>query len=1122
MVLAVAVLLPCSFAKVSHAATATILEKMPVQDAPQELTWNAEVVKAGPTGVMALCDSIVPPGTGDDTKARYALGSLTNYASRPGADQEQRMVAGVLAKALVKSSDKEVKFFFINQLQFVGGYETVPVLAKYLDDERLCDAASGALLVIGSEAAEKAFLKALPSTSPGNLPMIVHALGQLQSTAAAGPLAAYVTSSDATLRRVAIQSLGNIGAESSVKILAKAAQVDDAYEKGLAASAYVQLAHRLSQEGHSQACVKLCRQVLQTGRSAFATNIQCQALSVLTQVKGLNATADLFSAVDGDNPVLQAAALRLAENTSGSRATVKWLLKLKAVSSDRQVKILAMLGRRGDKMATPVVREFLGHRDSAILLAALTTLVQLDDTAAVLDLVHAMQAAQGDDIQAIKSLLMQVSTEPMIAAVLEVLPQVSADKQVVLIDILAEREANVAVGAVFALTASADSKVNVAATKALAKVAIQEDLPRIVTLMLNAKGSRQQAEAGRAIVALCAKNEDVQKRAASLLSAYGSATATQKIAIIKLLPSIGGKGAFQVVLAGTKSTDSKTQDAAIRALAQWKDAEALGAQFKMASDTTALNYHVMNLKGYVDLVAGPGVRAQDKVAHLTKALAIAKRPDEKKLAISKLASIRTDQALAVVSPLVGDTVLGPEASLAVINIVLGGRRDQPLSGSGVIGALQAVAKTDQKSDVKTRIETYLGVLLKERATLNRPPEGFVALFNGKDLTGWKGLLASPNDNPIKRARLSSEALAKEQAKADAHMRKHWAVKDGILKFDGGGHSLATIKDYGDFEMWVDWKVLYPRGDSGLYLRGTPQVQIWDPGQWKIGSGGLYNNKKNPSKPTSIADNPIGQWNTFYIKMVGERVTVILNDTLVVDNVILENYWDRKQPIFPSEQIELQCHGNPIDFRNIYIREIPREEGFVSLFNGKDMTGWIGDVNGYIAQQENGTLACKPGGNLYTAKQYGDFVLKFDFKLTPGANNGLGIRTPSKGDAAYQGMELQILDDTADKYKKLNPYQYHGSVYGVIPSVYGTKRSKDAQFQKPLGQWNSQTVIAKGSHITVILNGETIVDGDIKEASKNGTSTADKRPHPGLLNEKGHIGFLGHGSVVEFRNIRIKE
>ena len=1116
MVLAAAVLLPCSFAKASESPAATAVEQMPAQDAQLELAWNAKVVKSGPRGITALCDLIVPPGTGDDTKARYAIGSLTNYVSRPDAEQERRMVAGVLAQVLGKAADKEVKFFFINQLQFVGGDESVSVLAGYLNDERLCDAASGALMVIGTEAAEKAFLKALPSTSPKNLPMIVHALGQLQSKTAATPIAQYVTSQDATLRRVAIQSLANIGDASSIKILAKASQADDVYEKGLAASAYLLLADRLNEAGQNQACIDICTKILQAGNEAYTGNIQCGALSILTEAKGAKAMDNLFDAVDGDNAKLQAAALALAQKQSGSLATVQWLNKLRQVSPQRQSLILAMLGRRGDRIATPAVRESLGSSDKGVRLAALKAAVQLDNTAAVLDLLKAMKTAQADEIQVIRSLLLQVSAEPMIAGVLDTLTQVSPEKQVVLIEILAERQAHAAVDAIFALTASSDSKVNVAATKALAKVAIQEDLSRIVTLMLNSKGSRQQAEAGRAIVTLCSKDEDVQKRAAALLSAYGSATAAQKIAIIKLLPSIGGKGAFQVVLAGTKSTDSKMQDAAIRALAQWKDAEALNAQFKLASDTTALNYHVMNLKGYIDLVAGPGVRAQDKVAHLAKALTIAKRPDEKKQAISKLASIRTDQALAVVSPLVSDTVLGPEASLAVINIVFGGRRDQPLSGSGVIEALQAVAKTDQKSDVKARIDRYLGVLLKERATLNRPPEGFVALFNGKDLTGWKGLLASPNDNPIRRARLSAEALADAQTKADAKMRTHWSVKDGILKFDGGGYSLATIKNYEDFEMWVDWKVLYPRGDSGIYLRGTPQVQIWDPGQWKIGSGGLYNNKKNPSKPTSIADNPIGQWNTFYIKMVGERVTVVLNGKLVVDNVILENYWDRKQPIFPSEQIELQCHGNPIDFRNIYIREIPREEGFVSLFNGKDLTGWIGAVNGYMAVPENGTITYKKGGggNLYTEKEYSDFHLKFDFKLTPGANNGLGIRTPSKGDAAYQGMELQILDNSADMYKRLQPYQYHGSVYGVIPAKRG--------FQSPVGQWNSQEVIAKGDHIKVILNGETIVDGNIRDASKNGTSTMDKRNHPGLLNEKGHIGFLGHGSVVEFRNIRIKE
>jgi hypothetical protein len=203
---------------------------------------------------------------------------------------------------------------------------------------------------------------------------------------------------------------------------------------------------------------------------------------------------------------------------------------------------------------------------------------------------------------------------------------------------------------------------------------------------------------------------------------------------------------------------------------------------------------------------------------------------------------------------------------------------------------------------------------------NVPPEGFTALFNGRDLTNWKGLPAGPLDNPIKRAAASKEELAKAQAAADESMRAHWKVVDGALVFDGKGLSLATAKDYGDFELLVDWKIL-AKGDSGIYLRGSPQVQIWDPVLFNTGSGGLYNNKKNQSKPDIIADNPIGEWNTFRIKMVGDKVTVYLNGKLVTDNVVMENYWDYANPIFATGQIELQNHGNTLYFKNIYIKEL---------------------------------------------------------------------------------------------------------------------------------------------------------------------------------------------------------
>lgn len=204
----------------------------------------------------------------------------------------------------------------------------------------------------------------------------------------------------------------------------------------------------------------------------------------------------------------------------------------------------------------------------------------------------------------------------------------------------------------------------------------------------------------------------------------------------------------------------------------------------------------------------------------------------------------------------------------------------------------------------------------------QPPEGFTALFNGKDLTGWKGLVKDPKQ----RAALSPEQLAAEQAKADQRMRDHWKAEDGIIVFDGKGDNLCTAKDYGDFELYVDWKI-EKDGDSGIYLRGTPQVQIWDPNTKAasgVGSGGLYNNQKNPSKPIVKADKPVGGWNTFYIKMVGEKVTIKLNGQIVTEEVPLENFWERDKPIYPTGSIELQNHGNTLYFRNIYLRDLSKK------------------------------------------------------------------------------------------------------------------------------------------------------------------------------------------------------
>jgi hypothetical protein len=200
--------------------------------------------------------------------------------------------------------------------------------------------------------------------------------------------------------------------------------------------------------------------------------------------------------------------------------------------------------------------------------------------------------------------------------------------------------------------------------------------------------------------------------------------------------------------------------------------------------------------------------------------------------------------------------------------------------------------------------------------------GYVTLFNGTDLTGWKGLVA----NPIARSKMTDSALQAAQVKADAQMKQDWVVKEGLLNFTGNPHgeNLATIKQYGDIDMYVDWKI-QSKGDAGIYLRGTPQVQIWDTSRREVGaevgSGGLYNNQKNQSKPLVVADLAVGRWNTFHIIMKGDRVTVYLNGILVTNNIPLENYWDHNMPLFTKEQIELQAHGTYVSYRNIYLKEL---------------------------------------------------------------------------------------------------------------------------------------------------------------------------------------------------------
>jgi len=411
-----------------------------------------------------------------------------------------------------------------------------------------------------------------------------------------------------------------------------------------------------------------------------------------------------------------------------------------------------------------------------------------------------------------------------------------------------------------------------------------------------------------------------------------------------------------------------------------------------------------------------------------------------------------------------------------------------------------------------------------------PPAGFTALFNGTDLAGWRGgdsadhrrLLAMPEDQRAELLKTWTE-----------DMRQHWKVVDGELLNDGNGKYATTDKDYADFELLVEYNMA-PLGDSGIYLRNVPQVQIWDhtnEKEWKNGaqkgSGGLWNNRPGaPGKdPLVLADKPAGEWNSLRVVMVGARVSVWLNGQQTVDHAILENYYDRKLAIPSTGPLCLQTHGAPIKWRHIYIREISGTEankllaaksdaGFKSIFNGKDFDGWAGDIDNY--QVVDGAIRCQPhkGGNVYHKDDLTDFAARLEFKLPPGGNNGLCIRYPGSGDTAYAGMcESQVLDDNYEAATKnqIDPRQAHGSAYGMVAAQRG--------YQRPIGEWNFEEVSVVGPTIKVELNGFVILDADLSQVDI--TTMMGNSAHPGKDRTHGFFGFAGHNDPVEFRAISIR-
>lgn len=866
----------------------------------------AELIALGPGAVAGLCGRLVPAGAADDAPARFALDALVVHAARPGAEAERNALVKALAEALKSATPTEVKAFLIDEIRRAGGREAVRRLSDCLKDARTAEAAAGALASIGGEEAERALLRALNGATRETKPALIQALGRMRSLRAVPSLLACSGSGDDAVRLAALEALASSGDPGAASAFERVRLLAPAAERMKIPSLLLLFGRRLFENGEREPALEIGRGVIGSFVHPSESQIRAQGLSLVCDILGPAALDTLLEAVDSGDKDYRAHALALAAALPAPESTGRWLEKLNDTAPEIRPEILVMLGRRGDPAALPAVRSGLGDAAPGVRLASMAALRRMAGDDAIPELTPFLYTGSPEEIAVVKDALLAAPSALAIAESARLLDAAPTSGKIALIEVLAARGAQDQADRIFDLVGAEPPELGRAALGALAGVSRAQDLPRLMEIFLGSGNPADAAPLQNALAAAALRVPDPERRTDPILAAVAYATPGKRADLLRVLPRLGGSKALGVTLAATRDADPLVQAVAVYALSRWPEASALDpllVLFKASSDLKTRN---LAAQGIARLSGDASLKPDDRRRVLAEAWDTALQAGERKILLPALGEVRSPESLALAAAALDDPGLRDVAAEAVLRIALPRPGVQGLEGLETVIALKkAVPFLGVEHDIR-RAEAHAAALLAD--------EGFVPLFDGRTLAGWKGLVG----DPPARARMTADALRRAQEAADEDMRRHWRAVDGALAFDGQGHSLCTARDYADFELFLDWKI-EPQGDSGVYLRGSPQVQIWDPARWPEGSGGLYNNLTHPSKPLRPADNPVGTWNTFRIRMTGERVTVWLNGDLVVDDVVMENYWERDKPIYPTGQLELQAHSTPLAFKNIFIR-----------------------------------------------------------------------------------------------------------------------------------------------------------------------------------------------------------
>jgi len=891
------------------------LRLLPASDEAQADRIFGEMLQAIESGtpvVGQLASRLQPPGQGDDTLVRYALDGVVQAAAKKASAGLKGKIASEILATVAAQPETQLKTFLLSEAGYLVEPGQIKLVEPYLPVPELADEAVRTLFRIKSPEVEKALLKAWPRAPLAARLSLLQGLGELRSKKAVPLIKPLAVAGDPKVRLMALSALAEIADPATEPLFSELPALSTEEEKRQTVNLYLHFARRLSEDGQKDRALVIARQACRALVGEEEEAQRSEALGLVADILQEKSLPDIMKAATDENKQYRATALRLARKFDRPELTPEWLKVLKEAGSatggaGTAADLIYFLGERQDRTVLPEVTRFLGSEDESVRQAAIRASFRLGGKETLGELWPLLAKSPADG-QLVLDLVATLKPEDYMGQLIKIYPDLPEASKLVVLKAVRDKMTPAWKEIILGEIDSPSGEISRVAAASLSSVCLEGDLPWLLEKYAVLEDAAVAAGFQAAIRSVMGDIKDEGKRLNYLLSSINKSKGKARASLIRLLPLAGGQEGLKSVLTFMSDKDPEIKAAAIFALVSWPGFEAAPQLINLLSSTQDRKVRYLACQGLVRLVKEAEASASEKLRILEQMKPLVSYPDEKGLLLTGWASLREVKALEEIAGFFDDESLKDRAALSACRLARPQAGEEGLKGWTTIWILKkALLLLDDELEIQ-ETENYLDTLLRQ--------EGFEPLFNRKDLYGWKGLVA----DPVKRARMSHAELSAAQKKADEIMRQHWQVIDGVLTFDGHGESLCTAKDYCDFELFVDWKI-EKGGDSGLYLRGSPQVQIWDPAQWPEGSGGLYNNQKNPSKPLKCADRPVGSWNTFYIKMVGERVTVYLNGELVVDNVVMENYWERDKPIYPCGQIELQAHNTPLYFKNLYLKEL---------------------------------------------------------------------------------------------------------------------------------------------------------------------------------------------------------